>query len=73
MSNDFLHLDSHSRRSFVERCARAAFGISILPFLEGARSLGLKARPTLPRQRRQPAARASARRSTSSFSSSQVG
>ena len=42
MSNDFLHLDSHSRRSFVERCARAAFGISILPFLEGARSLGIE-------------------------------
>jgi len=41
MSNDFLPLDSHSRRSFVERCARAAFGLSILPFLEGARSLGL--------------------------------
>jgi hypothetical protein len=41
MSNDFLSLDSHSRRSFVERCARAAFGLSILPFLEGARSLGL--------------------------------
>jgi len=41
MSNEFLSLDSHSRRSFVERCARAAFGLSILPFLEGARSLGL--------------------------------
>jgi Protein of unknown function (DUF1501) len=41
MSNDFLSLDSHSRRSFVERCARAAFGLSILPFLEGARSFGI--------------------------------
>jgi hypothetical protein len=41
MSNEFLSLDSHSRRSFVERCARAAFGLSILPLLEGARSLGL--------------------------------
>jgi len=41
MSNDFLSLDSHSRRSFIERCARAAFGLSILPFMEGARSLGL--------------------------------
>jgi hypothetical protein len=41
MSNEFISLDPHSRRSFVERCARAAFGLSILPFLEGARSLGL--------------------------------
>ena len=48
MSNDFLSLDSHSRRSFVERCARAAFGLSILPFLEGARSLGIDSAQTPP-------------------------
>lgn len=35
MKSDLLRLDEISRRSFVERMARAAFGISLLPFLPG--------------------------------------
>lgn len=40
MSHDFRSFDPQSRRAFVERCARAAFGLSILPFLQGAEALG---------------------------------
>src|SRR4051812_25927574 len=40
MSNEFRSFDPQSRRAFVERCARAAFGLSILPFVQGAQSLG---------------------------------
>jgi hypothetical protein len=35
MKSKLLNLDPLSRRSFVERMARSAFGLSILPFLPG--------------------------------------
>ena len=35
MNTDILR-DPQNRRSFVERCARAAFGLTILPFFAGA-------------------------------------
>ena len=35
MKSDLLRLNEISRRSFVERMAQAAFGISLLPFLPG--------------------------------------
>ncbi len=35
MKSSLLRLDPLSRRSFVERMARSAFGLSILPFLPG--------------------------------------
>ena len=45
MSNEFLSLDSQSRRSFVEHCARAAFGLSILPLFKGIESFAADAAP----------------------------
>ncbi len=36
----YLLRDEVTRRSFVEGCARAAFGLSILPLFKGATSLG---------------------------------
>src|SRR5688572_18784085 len=39
MKNEFLSFDPQSRRSFLERCARAAFGLSILPALGSVESL----------------------------------
>lgn len=35
MKSDLLRLDEISRRSFVERLAKTAFGISVLPFMPG--------------------------------------
>ncbi|MEY3896212.1 MAG: hypothetical protein RLZZ214_1732, partial [Verrucomicrobiota bacterium] len=35
MKSDLLRLNEISRRSFVERMAQAAFGISLLPFMPG--------------------------------------
>jgi hypothetical protein len=35
MKNELLRLDEISRRAFVERLARTAFGLSVLPFLPG--------------------------------------
>lgn len=46
MNHEFRSLDSQTRRAFVERCARAAFGLSILPLFKGADVLGLDAAPT---------------------------
>ncbi len=43
MSHEFRSFDPQSRRTFVERCARTAFGLSILPFLKGAEALGAAA------------------------------
>lgn len=43
MSNEFLSFDPHSRRSFLERCARTAFGLSILPAFQGMEALGAAA------------------------------
>src|SRR4051812_12739484 len=40
MSNEFLSFDPQSRRSFLERCARTAFGLSILPAFQGLEALG---------------------------------
>jgi len=39
MKSQFLSLDPQSRRTFVERCARATFGLSILPLFKPAESL----------------------------------
>jgi len=39
MKSQFLSLDPQSRRTFVERCARNAFGLSILPLFKPAESL----------------------------------
>lgn len=39
MSHEFHSFDPQSRRSFVERCARAAFGLSILPVFQGGETL----------------------------------
>lgn len=43
MSHELRSFDPQSRRAFVERCARAAFGLSILPFLNGADAFGAEA------------------------------
>ncbi len=39
MSHQMNAKDSVSRRAFVERCARAAFGLSILPLVKGSAAL----------------------------------
>jgi hypothetical protein len=39
MKNHFLSLEPQNRRSFVERCARTAFGLSILPIFRSTESL----------------------------------
>ena len=39
MSHDFNSKDELSRRAFVERCARAAFGLSVLPLMHGTAAL----------------------------------
>src|SRR6187431_17676 len=43
MSHEFHSFDPQSRRSFVERCARAAFGLSILPVFKGGEALAAPA------------------------------
>ncbi len=43
MSHDFLSFDPQSRRSFLERCARTAFGLRILPAFRGMEALGADA------------------------------
>ncbi len=43
MKSDLLRLHEISRRSFVERMAQAAFGISLLPFLPGENLLAAEA------------------------------
>jgi hypothetical protein len=36
MNNPFLKLNPQSRRTFLERCAKSAFGLSVLPWLNSA-------------------------------------
>jgi len=45
MNKAFLPTDPQSRRTFLERCAQAAYGLSVLPFLGGASSLAAEAAP----------------------------
>ena len=49
MKSDLLQLNEISRRSFVERMAQAAFGISLLPFLPGEGLRAAEASPTVAR------------------------
>jgi len=49
MKSDLLRLNEISRRSFVERMAQAAFGISLLPFLPGESLRAAEASPTVAR------------------------
>lgn len=44
----YLSRDAQTRRTFVERCARAAFGLSVLPFLSGTQALAAEAAPATP-------------------------
>jgi hypothetical protein len=46
MKSDLLRLSEISRRSFVERMARAAFGISLLPHLPGGKLSAAEAGPS---------------------------
>ncbi|HEX2746694.1 MAG TPA: DUF1501 domain-containing protein [Verrucomicrobiales bacterium] len=48
MKSSLHHVDEISRRSFVERLAQAAFGLSVLPFLPGQSSGAAEAKPTEP-------------------------
>ena len=48
MSHDYNSKDSVSRRAFVERCARAAFGLSVLPLLHGTKALAAQSKNTAP-------------------------
>lgn len=49
MKSDLLRLNDISRRSFVERMAQAAFGISLLPFLPGESLRAAEVSPTVAR------------------------
>ncbi len=46
--NIHRHSDEFSRRLFIERAARAAFGLSVLPFLPGRSSAAEEAKPATP-------------------------
>jgi hypothetical protein len=39
MKHEFNSKDPVSRRAFVENCARAAFGLSVVPLLKGTEAL----------------------------------
>ena len=54
MKSDLLRLNEISRRSFVERMAQAAFGISLLPFLPGENLLAADAVAAAPATARGP-------------------
>ncbi len=54
MKSDLLRLNEISRRSFVERMAQAAFGISLLPFLPGENLFAAEAVAATPATARGP-------------------
>lgn len=54
MKSDLLRLSEISRRSFVERMAQAAFGISLLPYLPGGNLLAEEAVAAAPATARGP-------------------
>jgi hypothetical protein len=48
MKPELLHLNEISRRSFVERLAQTAFGLSVLPFLPGQSLRAAEVNPSAP-------------------------
>src|SRR5215216_5491494 len=54
MKSDLLRLHDISRRSFVERMAQAAFGISLLPYLPGENLFAAEAVTAVPATTRGP-------------------